>query len=275
MPVPSYAMAVRKEIFGEGAERIVSKLRYLDKNNCFKGPKLVAKESRHVLNKSQYGKQLKFHKTFMRTQAIASEMATKFNNDIDALEDMYNNNSSWVKTVRSLPRIDFLEPYVTELWDDRGEAEYYLIEPFLEGRYTKFNSNNGFVQPGQDEESKSDFSGHDVIDIFSKMKKTSSGLGMIEECDEIDDDEISAQESLFDLKDEYFPQAFSHYTYAKSKKRLMVVDLQGVLDKKLDGRKSYNLTDPVIHKRNRHDAYTYSFGRTNRGDKVSARRITQ
>jgi len=170
---------------------------------------------------------------------------------------------------------------VTELWNDEGEAEYYLIEPFLEGRYTKFNSNNGFVQSNQDkdeskpaEETTSDFSGHDLIDLLSKKNISSLGLGMIEECDESDEDNSSAHES-FDLKDKYFPQAFSHYTYVKSKKRMMVVDLQGVLDKKLNGCKSYNLTDPVIHTRTKKcNTQVYNFGRTNRGDKVGACRIT-
>ena len=265
MPVPAYMLAVKKEIFGEGAERMVSKLRYLDKEYCFKGPKLVAKESRHVLDKSQYRKQAIFHKTFMRTQAIASALAKKFNKDIDALLDLSAEN------VRKLPRINFLEPIVTEVWAEDGTAEYYLIEPFLEGSYMKYNSNNGFVHGQNEDEVKTeapDFNGLDLIDILTKMNISSPGLGVIEECDDSAEDD-DGRES-FDLKDEYFPQTFSHYTYEKSKKRMMVVDLQGIIERKSDGSKSYFLTDPVIHKRNNYNTHLgCSFGRTDRGDKVS------
>ena len=266
MPVPAYMLAVKKEIIGEGAERMVSKLRYLDKNYCFTGPKLVAKESRHVLDKSQYRKQAIFHKTFMRTQAIASALAKKFNKDIDALLDLSAEN------VRKLPRIHFLEPIVTEVWAEDGTTEYYLIEPFLEGSYMKYNSNNGFVHGQNEDEVKieaPDFNGLDLlIDILTKMNISSPGLGVIEECDDTAEDEDGRDS--FDLKDEYFPQTFSHYTYEKSKKRMMVVDLQGIIERKSDGSKSYFLTDPVIHKRNNYNTHLgCSFGRTDRGDKVS------
>lgn len=73
-----------------------------------------------------------------------------------------------------------------------------------------------------------------------------------------------------DLQDAYFPQAFSHFTYEKSKRQLMVVDLQGVFTRNKDGTRVYELTDPVIHKRktNRNRAMRkWSFGRTDRGEK--------
>lgn len=65
----------------------------------------------------------------------------------------------------------------------------------------------------------------------------------------------------------YFPQeAFSHFTYVKSKKHFMVVDLQGVLTEHGDGTCCYELTDPVIHRRGKRFQH-WHFGRTDRGRK--------
>jgi hypothetical protein len=82
-----------------------------------------------------------------------------------------------------------------------------------------------------------------------------------------------------DLHDAYFPQAFSHFSYERSRGNFMVVDLQGVFSVKVDGSKVYELTDPVIHqhermqRRNRRQDRNrgtkvrkkWNFGRTDRG----------
>jgi hypothetical protein len=126
-------------------------------------------------------------------------------------------------------------------------------------------------------------------------------LGIIEEGSEEEDEEESDDDDddegdLFDskevephsggdynnLKDAYFPQAFSHFSYERSSGNFMVVDLQGVLTVKDNGSTVYELTDPVIHqherlrRRNRsrrHDRNSeannskkkWNFGRTDRG----------
>lgn len=108
-----------------------------------------------------------------------------------------------------------------------------------------------------------------------------AGLEIIEECsdDEDSDDEIFDNkesrpgDGSYDfsaIKDEFFPQAFSHFSFVKSKKRFMVVDLQGVHIPKPDGTSSYELTDPVIHKHGKNNNTKFSewtFGRTDRGKK--------
>jgi hypothetical protein len=114
-----------------------------------------------------------------------------------------------------------------------------------------------------------------------------------EESDDDDDDDDDDDGDLFDskevephsggdynnLKDAYFPQAFSHFSYERSRGNFMVVDLQGVLTMKDDGSKVYELTDPVIHqherlrRRNRRHGRNseannnkkWNFGRTDRG----------
>lgn len=111
-----------------------------------------------------------------------------------------------------------------------------------------------------------------------------AGLGAIVEGSEDEDEDDSNDGGIvFDNKElapdsgsyknvhhSYFPQAFSHYTYDKSKKKLMVVDLQGVYEEYDDGTSRYVLTDPVIHKRKlgeRKQLASWTFGRTDRGEK--------
>ena len=53
-----------------------------------------------------------------------------------------------------------------------------------------------------------------------------------------------------DIDDHVFPQAFSHYAFEKTKKKFMVVDLQGVLQVERDGTRKFMLTDPAIHRKN-------------------------
>jgi len=96
-----------------------------------------------------------------------------------------------------------------------------------------------------------------------------------------DSKEVEPGESDYgDLQDAYFPQAFSHFSYERSRGNFMVVDLQGVFSvKDDDGSKVYELTDPVIHQHERlrrrsrrqdHNRGTdvgkkWNFGRTDRG----------
>ena len=46
--LPSFSIAVKEQYFGEGAERLVRKVRHLDANGNFQGPVMVAKESRFI-----------------------------------------------------------------------------------------------------------------------------------------------------------------------------------------------------------------------------------
>jgi len=70
--LPSYEVAFRKTYFGEGAERIVRKFRFLDDRGNFCGPRMVAKESRFVKERKEtQGEEMAYHKEFLRTQAIS------------------------------------------------------------------------------------------------------------------------------------------------------------------------------------------------------------
>merc|ERR1712211_228456 len=74
-----------------------------------------------------------------------------------------------------------------------------------------------------------------------------------------DEDSEESEEAILPR----IPQAFSHFTYRKSKRRMLVCDLQGVLTSSTSPP-LFELTDPVIHYRSfigRQNA----FGRTDRG----------
>ena len=115
---------------------------------------------------------------------------------------------------------------------DHDEKKHILIERYLEGNYEKFNNNKGFVK------------GH-----LNKITETLGDLGLEVIEEESDDDSKSEDDddvsdswvldhdlSLYsNVADHMFPQAFSHYSFEKSNKALMVVDLQGVFEKRATG----------------------------------------
>lgn len=238
-----------------------------DSNVHMRIPIIVTAES----HGGTYSQQMHYHADFMRTQNIASYFADKFKEAMSQAKCHFSREDQRTLS-RSMPIIQFIEPLVFELMED-GIEKNILVERYLNGDYKKFNSNMGFVDD-------------DVKQLIDRMGNLGLGndlndLGAIEEGseeeDESDDEEIfDSKEAVpengnySDLQDEYFPQAFSHFTYEKSKKQLMVVDLQGVFTIKADGTKLYELTDPVIHKRKSNRNRTmkkWSFGRTDRGEK--------
>lgn len=234
-----------------------------------------------------YEGRMDYHREFLRTQDIANEYAKKFNSALDNLVHHFDAiNHRWVK---NLPRIEFIEPMVVEVWDN-GQERNILVEKFLDGEYKKFNNNMGYV----DKEARSEEEdSRPVDDLVGQMNNL--GLGAIdEECSEEEDSDSeeedegeeengNEEDDLFDneesapvsgtyrdVKDAYFPQAFSHFTYEKSKRHFMVVDLQGVFTIRADGTRCYELTDPVIHKhrkKSKQKYRTWTFGRTDRGEK--------
>jgi len=215
---------------------------------------------------------LAFHESFLRSQSIASEMAMKFNEKIDSLESLYED-LNWKRRVTLFPRIYFLEPIVGEFFDEGGNAINVLVEPFMEGKYEKFNNNMGYVKdvrkgacvscsedvgfkhPTSDIYLK--YKRPKGVDIESLVEKTKSlSLNAIIEPEGEDDDnddkrsdeDVELQKLVLcqNVNDSSFPQAFSHFTYEEGKKNFMVVDLQGVFTLHPNGKRFYELTDPVI-----------------------------
>ena len=108
---------------------------------------------------------------------------------------------------KDAPTLDVLRVDVIGLPGDKL-SDWYTMEPYIEGKYEKFNDNRGTVRLSSDP-------------ICAAM------------------------------------QTFSHYTWVKSEKRLVICDLQGV---RTDS--GVLITDPAIHARE-----FWKYGKTNFGPK--------
>jgi hypothetical protein len=259
-------VAMRKKIFGEGAERMVRRFREFDVRLNFVGPWMVAKESRYV---EEIGRDLRddrlFHQTFCKAQQQAERIAREFNFRLAMIPG----------AGPSTPRIHFLDCHVYVLDIEAMGKVGVLVEKMLDvERYKKWNTNNGGVA---------------LLDGVKDL-----GLGAILEEDEADEDNGegdagetcsyeedvakagSASKSRADASRAVdhapisfttadIPQAFSCFSYHFSGQKCLVCDLQGVLDMH-SSPPCFELTDPVIHYRSKSGRRAV-FGRTDRGPK--------
>jgi len=122
------------------------------------------------------------------------------------------------------PPIHFLKCYVYE-YITYGQKCGLLVENYLKGKYIKYNGNNGYVC------------------------QSNSGP--------------SIQLQVGEVKFADFLHAFSHWVYVHTDHKMIVCDLQGVLDE--EGRYPvFQLTDPAINTANRRK---YKYGKTDCGMK--------
>lgn len=275
--VPPFApgvkgVAVRTHILGEGAERVVYLLREFNAAREFVGPQLVAKDSR-FLDPGQ--SKMAFHQVFCRTQRRANVLAVKFN---DALRLACRRARRPV-----LAEVRFLECSLYKLGDNAaGEPDTcgYLVEKMLDhSKYTKWNGNAGFVD--KNTEFLLELRGaaaHDVSDHDDETDEDSSDSGVDKpvirrvrfqaEVTIIGEEHL--QDSTSALRDDSsvalnlleVPQAFSHFTARYTKRKRLVCDLQGVLDRSVTPP-VFEMTDPVIHSRS--TKHKGKYGRTDHG----------
>jgi hypothetical protein len=165
------------------------------------GELLVAKESRYIEDE---GSKETFHLHFCRTQRKAQEQAKLFNIAVMNCPLLKPSEDE----VSLPPPITFLDCSVYEYINFDGIRCGLLVEKFLRGKFTKFNSNNGFVH-------------------------------------NYDPDGASIQLAVGEVLLTDFVQAFSHWAYENTKRKLLVCDLQGIMD--MEGfRPAFRLTDPAI-----------------------------
>ena len=217
--------------------------------------KWVAKESRFAGQESQ---KLKFHEVFCRTQMKAQRIAQLFNKAV--LEQ--KKRHSYLE----LAKIAFLDCFVyTMNEDDIG----VLVEKYIDHRkYKKWNTNNGFV----------DGRIIPASEILNPTRKNAARilLNDITEGESSDDEfdyelhagkDIGVSRIKYQVKIDDYPQAFSHYSYRCTNRKMIVCDLQGVLDVK-KRPPVYELTDPVIHYSSKKEGGRGGrrFGRTDLGE---------
>ncbi|CAJ1947683.1 unnamed protein product [Cylindrotheca closterium] len=167
-----------------------------------RGLRLVAKEAKD-LEKHHQGR--KFHQTFARIQTAVGKVATSF--------------TKRLPHARPESNINFLDTNIYGCYDRsyrRGQA-WILVEPELDGKFTKWNDNAGNI----------------------KTHTSNQGTEFLDDFEESDEED----EETAPIQVENIPQAFSHFSYEHSKGKQLICDLQGVWNAD-DG---FVLTDPVIH----------------------------
>ncbi|KAL7471353.1 hypothetical protein ACHAXS_011667 [Conticribra weissflogii] len=265
---PAY-LAVNCNYFGRGAERVAFRCRLSDEQNPrgFVFQDMVAKETKHA---ERISEKINFHEGFAETQDLASYLSSKFNEMLCCLPDF-----DPLKT----PKLSFLSCSVLLLEDPTWPTGFrgVLVEKMLDTerfRWKKYNDNNGMVG------GKRDHIGIDVdFELKQLEKEKSKDLDAIaeDEEDSSDDDEtISDVESEGgdEEDEEYAPrldaidpsdylQAFSHFTYRYTNKRVLVCDLQGIFNTDAVPP-TIELTDPAIHYAST-KGRRMVFGRTDKG----------
>ena len=255
-------VALKKRFFGEGAERLVREFREVGKNGKFLGEPMVGKESRFIKDDKENLDSKEFHKVFCKTQKLAQRLARVFNRRMGNLPFL---------DAKKVPTISFLDCCVYMVEDAIRGRHGLLAEKMLDIKsyqYKKWNSNDGKVF-------KDDIIGDGIINGAEKSLDEIIEEDEEEEDDDDDDDweedshedeiknysAFNGPDSDFDLSD--IPQVFSCFTYRYTRRKLIVCDLQGVLNTSVCPP-VYEMTDPVIHYRSaRHRQHVY--GRTDKG----------
>jgi hypothetical protein len=188
------------------------------------GALMVAKEARYIQGRES---KEKFHTVFCSVQHKASELAKLFNQAVDKAPLLKPSNDE----TSVPPPIFFLKCSVYEYLNTNGRRCGLLVERYLRGKFTKFNSNNGFALTNR----KGDITPPSI-------------------------DLMVGEVLLTDVV-----QAFSHWVYEYTERELIVCDLQGVLD--MEGRRpTFLLTDPAICSKNRGSSKRrFYYGKTDLG----------
>lgn len=265
---------VKNDYLGEGAERIVFEMREIDRAGVPIGQKLVAKDSLWL--HSERVSKTDFHKVFIQTQMKAESYAKKFNAKLDQLG-----------LSKFIPRIYFIpcSIYSYQCEDVSGTISEmaYLAEPMLDvSRYNKWNDNAGGVD-GAHIEREHHYELNSIASTavsishdFASLSRAPAApiLENLQEVDEEESDDDNDDDAaelqphvLNDMEGRIFesdvPQAFTHFSYVWSKRKLMVCDLQGILD--YSGEfPCFRYTDPCIHNVDAGKRRA-NYGRTNKG----------
>lgn len=288
---PPY-LAVNSNFFGMGAERAAFRCRLSDAENItgFVFQDMIAKETKY---NERIEERSLFHKCFAETQDLASFLAIEFNKRLCGIP-------CYGPTIT--PRLCFLSCSVLLLDDPSWPIDGIrgvLVEKMLDTerfRWTKWNDNNGSVY-GQ----KRVHNPIDVDFELKQLKKEEhQQIETIKKEEESDgDDSVSDVESESGYQagevhprnshvirpDDYLrkccphmfaptplyssslilvrTEAFTHFTYRFTRKRVMVCDLQGVHNTDMIPP-TFELTDPAVHYGST-KGRRMVFGRTDKG----------
>ena len=248
-------IAVKKAIFGEGAERIVREIREVNSDGEFVGPPMVGKDSRFTEKYANIDDRKRFHQRFCKTQKLAQKIAVAFNKRLDIAPFVDHDIT---------PKIEFLDSSVYIIQFPDVGPSVLLVEKMLNIKrfeYKKWNSNNGYVVGREEGNTKDNSAVIDLCDVGSIAENSVEGNDS-SVVDFLSDDDVEEDNShCIDLED--IPQAFSCFSYYYTKRKALVCDLQGVLDDSVSPP-IFRLTDPVVHYQSSSDC-RHVYGRTDKG----------
>lgn len=244
-------LAVNKFHCGKGAERLAFRCHLADTKDVsgFRLGAMIAKETREVERIEEH---IGFHRSFCETQHLAAHLAGHFNRRLRSLPGFDGTKT---------PVITFLECSILLLKDDeypRGERGV-LVEKKLDTDkfpWSKWNNNFGGVH-GR--------ASHAPFDEAYELKILQQDpFAVVEEeedseCDSSDEESVESHFGNLNSEMEHtkedrsddpsaYLQAFSHFTYLFTNRKVLVCDLQGVLNTDSVPPK-FELSDPAIHYR--------------------------
>ena len=267
------------------------------------GPKLVAKESRYV--GEEYFK-IGFHEVFAKTQLKSNRIANIFNGRVRKRLEIIRPEGKFghqVWEISFLP-CSVYTFFKDGCREKREVLVEKMLEP--SNRYTKFNGNNGYVhsvhsytastaaEPArpalvgermhaiaeEDEEDESIDDDSSTRSVEGHGQDTAARVEGVEakvndfhqatrlsRAKQTAGDASTAERLYFSPKAECYVQAFSHFSYRYSRRKMLVCDLQGVLSNypnDNDRAGIFELTDPVIHYRSE-SGRSQVYGRTDLG----------
>ena len=189
----------------------------------------------------------------------------------ETIAKLFNNRVSELKERHFYlvtAKIYFLEcwVYLLKQSDEKNPLRRVLCAKYLDHKkYKKWNSNNGYVAGGVLPLAK-------ILEHGPKPTVQAPLGAILEESSEEETSDCELNDLVSSIKYEVevedYPQAFSHFSYRQSKRRMIVCDLQGVLDS-TKSPPLFELTDPVIHysSKQKWKKGKHKFGRTDLGAK--------
>ena len=266
---PTY-IAMNKGYLGTGAERVAYRCHLSYENGEAKLGPMIAKETYRV---DRIDEHIAFHKTFCETQSLAAHLAVEFNKRLHGLPNY---------STESTPNISFLKCSVLVLEDPQWQngERGVLVEKQLDTtrfEWRKWNNNTGAVD-GRICHRPMDVD-RELAKLDNHIDKPLGDMMIIEEGseeeDSSDDDEdndddihgyhLEEEDSRNDFKPSDYLQAFSHFTYLFTNRKVLVCDLQGVYNTDMVPP-TFELSDPAVHYRST-KGRNMVFGRTDKGQK--------
>jgi len=254
-------VAIKKVAFGEGGERLAFQFfEVASDRTTVVGESLVAKLSRFIEDCerdfpdieaeaddngliSKWAARDRFVRKFCERQNVAFSIAEEFNKKLDLIKRLDLDT----------PRVTFLECSVYYVQQEGGAESALLVEKKLDGKFSKWNGNNGFVHLSQTPKQK-----------LGKRRRTMSSIPEDDDIIVIDIDTPTFQgnDCIFFSASEV-AQAFSHFSFHHTEGKMIICDLQGEHDRR---NKVLRFTDPVIHYHDRQNpGKRNNYGRTDFG----------